>query len=93
MSLPTLPSSPLHISIPQFDAEIDEQIETEKSRIVKIFMLKYKCILIFTFMLLCILQFAYIIAKLLLEDEEIKTILISLANAGNEKNINYTQHP
>jgi hypothetical protein len=92
MSLPILPTGLAHMRIPQFDAEIDEQIDTEQSRIVKIFMLKYKCVLIFTFMLLCILQFAYIIAKLILEDVELKTALLNIVNNA-EKNISYTQHP
>ena len=37
--------------------ETDRQIEQEESRVVKICLVKYKCILILVFAIICVLQF------------------------------------
>lgn len=62
-----------------FDAEMNAQFANEKSRTVKLCMLKHRCILMFTFMLLSFLQFCYIMFKeVLFSEDKVKSKLIEL---------------
>lgn len=61
-----------------FDTEINQQFANEKSRTVKLCMLKYRCVLMFTFMLLAFLQFLYIMFKEFLNDGESKAKIFEL---------------
>jgi hypothetical protein len=45
----------------KMDPEITSQFNSEKSRSVKIFMVKYKCILLFTFLGFAIFEMVYIL--------------------------------
>ena len=62
----------ISMDIHKLDAELNEQFSHEKSRTVKMCILKYKCILMFTFMFLCFLQFMYILFKEYLNDDQFK---------------------
>ena len=61
-----------------YDAELNQQFANEKSRTVKLCMLKYRCVLMFTFMLLSFLQFLYIIFKEVMAEDELKEKLLLL---------------
>lgn len=64
-------------AIPQFDMEMNEQFEKEKSRLVKCCMLKSRCVIMFTFM---IIFFFYITIKEVTDKEEIINSILSIAN-------------
>ena len=77
---------------------INTQLETEKSRTVKIFLVKYKCILILTFLLLALAQMIYIMIDKLASDEQFMTQFFKLLNSragddphNNNNNITHTQ--
>lgn len=61
--------------------EINEQIRTEKSRTVKIFLLKYKCILLFTFILLSFGQFLYIMSDKLSANSDLYSNLSQMSSS------------
>ncbi len=73
------------LKLPQsdFDAEINAQFASEKSRTVKVCMLKYRCIIMFTFMLLSFLQFCYIMFRELFSKDEIKDKLFEMLEKAN----------
>ena len=74
------------------DAEMNVQFANEKSRTVKMCMLKYRCVLMFTFMLLSFMQFGYIVFKEFLDDSALKTKMVELVElyfTGNKTNKNY----
>ena len=48
--------------------EVDNAIQDEKSRTVKIFMVKYKCVLLFTFLGFAIFEMIYILADKIISD-------------------------
>lgn len=59
--------------------KIDRHIENEDSRIVKIFLIKLKCILIFSFLCIAILEFIYIIVKEMTNNENLINFLKTMA--------------
>jgi hypothetical protein len=59
------------------DPEIQNN-KSEKSRLVRIFVLKYKCILIATFAMLALFQFLFILIKSILDDEALYTKLYEI---------------
>ena len=63
----------------KFDDFVTENMEkglgNEKSRLVKVMALKYKCVLIMTFLIITILQFIYIIVKEILKDDKLYELL------------------
>jgi hypothetical protein len=63
--------------------EADMQIRNEQSRTVKIFLMKYKCILILTFMILALGQMIYIILNKLISDDRFMTQLFTLLQSRN----------
>lgn len=67
-----------------FDSELNQQFANEKSRTVKLCMLKYKCVLMFTFMLVAFLQFGYIMFKEFINDEQFKNKLFELIDFVSE---------
>jgi hypothetical protein len=66
------------LSMTEFN-EINDQIRTEKSRTVKIFLLKYKCIFLFTFAFLSFGQFIYIMLDKLSKDGDLNSSLRKLS--------------
>lgn len=67
----------------------DEVLKTEKSRTVKIFMVKYKCILIGVLLIISILQFIYLGLKLFIDNDKFindifQKTLILLYNKNNK---------
>jgi hypothetical protein len=73
-----------------FDAEINAQFANEKSRTVKICMLKHKCILMFTFLLLAFIQFVYIMLKEIKDDSSLRDRLSTLADIYYSVAVNRT---
>ena len=65
---------------------VEHGLKGEKSRIVKIALIKYKCILMLTFFLLCVMQFIYIIVKEILKDNNLYELLSALTNNNNNTN-------
>ena len=69
-------------NLTQMERGLDEDLNTkfanERSRTVKICMLKHRCILMFSFMLISILQFLYIVFNGLMNDSEIKDSVLEL---------------
>jgi hypothetical protein len=61
-----------------YDAELNRQFANEKSRTVKMCMLKNRCILMFTFMLLSFLQLIYICFREVSGEDAFKKQLITL---------------
>ena len=56
----------------------DEQARYERSRSVKIFLLKWKCVLIISFSLITIMEMVYILVQSILDDEALTGRLVSL---------------
>jgi len=54
---------------------VDEQFAKEDSRIVKICLVKYKCILILTLILVCVGQLIYLFVSTVTKDKELMEIL------------------
>jgi K+ transporter len=67
------------------DEQMNVQFAGEKSRTVKVCMLKYKCILLFTFLLLSSLEFIYIMYKETRNDEGFQQSLLSLLGKVTNK--------
>ncbi len=63
---------------------INEQMRNEKSRTVKIFLLKYKCILIFTLLALTLGQFTYIIVDKLSKDGDLTSSINNLVTSVSD---------
>lgn len=63
-----------------------EMLQNEESRFVKVFYIKFKCIIVLALMLLVFLELAYIIAKDLLSDQEVAKQIKFLATMYNSKN-------
>jgi len=89
------------LKISQFENEGNKnlQISSERSRIVRIFMLKYKCIFNLTLILICVLQFVYIAFKEFMMNTELREALFKLidkvkynndSDSDNILNINAT---
>jgi uncharacterized membrane protein YqjE len=70
--------------------EADTQFQNERSRTVKIFLMKYKCILLLTFLLLALAQMVYIMLDKLVSDEQFMTQLFAFLHARHEER-NLTQ--
>lgn len=68
------------------DEQMNAQFAGEKSRTVKICMLKYKCVLLFTFLLLSCLEFVYIMYKEMRGDTDFQQAIISLVGKVTNKN-------
>lgn len=64
--------------------QIDNQIDQEKSRTVKICLVKYKCVLLLTFMLLCLGQFIYLIFSSKPSAELVNKVLEQLIKFSNK---------
>lgn len=74
--------------IPQFDQEMGEQFAQEDSRVVKVCMLKYKCIIMFTFMIISLLQFIFIMLKEFTHDDDFKLLILSaLSNRTSKSSV------
>ena len=61
--------------------ETDKQIKKEKSRIVKIFLVKYKCLLIVIFLVLAIFQMVYLLINKVTSDSGLMTTLLKCFNS------------
>jgi hypothetical protein len=71
------------------DEQMNAQFANEKSRTVKVCMLKYKCVLLFTFLLLACLEFVYIMYKEIRNDSDFQETLIRfLGIVTNKTNSN-----
>lgn len=72
----------------------DEVILNEKSRTVKIFLVKYKCILIGVLLIITILQFIYLSLKLFVDNEnflnDMKTLFSLYKNITQFEMMNKT---
>ena len=51
------------------DTEANAVITTEKSRIVKIFLVKYKCFLILAVLIVCICEYVFIMSTKIMSNE------------------------
>ena len=63
---------------------VDQQILNEESRIVKMCLIKYKCILIISFIIICLGQFIYILVNSVFEAQEIKDFLRIIIQKEND---------
>jgi hypothetical protein len=86
------------LKLPQFEMGGNQQITSETSRIVRICMLKYKCIFNLTLIMVCLLQFIYIAFKEFLINNEQREALYSLIDKFKNKdsvsvlNVNVTNN-
>jgi len=69
------------LQIQEFTADVNRQMKEEKSRVVRIFLLKYKCILLLTFMLLSSGQFIYILQDSVAKDNSLSANINTLVFA------------
>lgn len=76
-------------SLGQVESGLDDQLNArfanESSRAVKICMLKQKCIIMFSFMLISLLQFVYIVFKEVMDDGQLRGVLLQLAGGYGGK--------
>ena len=63
-----------------------EMLQNEESRCVKVFYIKFKCIVVLSLILLAFLLYSYIIVKDLLTDEEISNQIKFLSEMYHAKN-------
>lgn len=74
----------------QFTPLERDLFQNEPSRIVKIFFLKFKCIVVFSLILVSFLQFLYILISSILKSDEsvekIQTLLRFFEKVGNMEN-------
>lgn len=59
----------------EMNRDVDDEIQTEPSRIVKIMLVKYKCAILFTVLILAFLQVIYLVFNQLDESGKIDRIL------------------
>lgn len=68
------------IEMTPLNETVDRQMQTENSRCVKIFLVKYKCILLFTFLGFAIFQMIYILIDKITSDSDFMTQLFHFLN-------------
>ena len=66
-----------------FDTEANAVIVNEKSRIVKIFLVKYKCLIIYLILIACICEFIYIMTTKLMSNEAFTKMVLQFAMRNN----------
>ena len=68
-------------SFQEVDQEADEQMKREPSRAVRIFLVKYKCILLFTFLGFAIFQMVYILVDKITSNDNFMTQFYNFLNS------------
>ena len=71
----------MNIPLQEVNNQVDNQIKKESSRTVKIFLVKYKCILLFTFLGFAVFQMIYILVDKITSDTSLMAQVFNFLNS------------